>query len=369
MLQDDKMSKFNQILNKQRQEKKQPSSVPTDTEVNTIDLTNPSEAISPVQRRMLAGSQHGTALTRIAVDLIDHSPYQPRLMPSVNIEELQELADNIRNNGQINPIIVRPKNGRYELVGGERRLYAIKEILKLKDIDCLVKDISDEKAAITALVDNINRADLSDFEIAHALQKNCQIFGYPIDNSDFITEKFNISRNKYYRLISLFDLPDFIQNTLKTQPNLLSGSGASLLKTALNKAIECVGLDCALQLLEKEWQDYVAIEFITTQKRNTNFIKKFEQNTQSVFAQMEQPINQLKQNTQSENHVNSLTKENFSTDPASQHSLLNQKGKKFGSLKLSESLKGKKVVSIRMTVSDLDDIKLEQLKNFLRTLD
>ncbi|WP_162625951.1 ParB/RepB/Spo0J family partition protein [Acinetobacter sp. MB5] len=364
------MSKFNKILNKQRQEKNNNNEVQTSSEETIIDTVQ--EVVSPVQRRVLSGSQHGTALTRISVELIDHSPYQPRLMPSVNYDELQELADNIRNNGQINPVLVRPKNGRYELVGGERRLYAIKEILKLKDIDCLVKDISDEKAAITALVDNINRADLTDFEIARSLQKNCQMFGYPIDNADFITEKFNISRNKYYRLISLFDLPDFIQTALEKEPNLLSGSGASLLKTALNKSVECVGLNLALELLKKEWQQYIDDEFSVKQKRNTNFIKQFEQHAQALFLQnqignaekvKDEPI-VASQDTQGK----SLT-EDEQDDGATQYSLLNQKGKKFGSLKLSESLKGKKVVTIRMTMKQLDERKLEKLKEFLKTLE
>ncbi|PVZ83626.1 hypothetical protein C9426_25520 [Serratia sp. S1B] len=146
------------------------------------------------------------------------------------------------------------------------------------------------KAAITALVDNINHADLSDFEIANALQKNCQLFGYPIENSDFITEKFNISRNKYYRLVSLFDLPDFIREALQRESNLLSGSGASFLKTALNKSIEYVyvGLHQALELLQQQWQ-HVDVEFPNTQKRNTAFIKQFEKNAQAVFLQ-NQPI-------------------------------------------------------------------------------
>lgn len=356
------MSKFNQLLNKQKQEKKaqveqpQPSSTQVPSE----------EYLSPVQRRAQTGNQYGVALKRLSVDLIDPSPYQPRLVQALDKNELQELADNIRQHGQINPIVVRPKNGRYELIGGERRLQAVRDILKLKDIDCLIKDVSDEKAALTALVDNINRADLSDYEIAQALSHNCERFGYPIDNVEFMTEKFNISRNKYYRLISLFDLPDFIREDLKNTPDALSGSGASLLKTALNKCIEQIGKKTALDLLQAAWQQYFSIEFMHTKKRNTQFIKQFEQQAQSLFMQQQPQLQQL-------DAAPELEQLNLPPEPklpikAQQESLLNAAGKKFGSLKCSESLKGKTVVSIRMSVQDLDADKLDKIKQFLQEL-
>ena len=358
------MSKFNKIISKQKQERQQKTEQPQDSNVGSL----PDSDLTPVQRRAIAGSQHGIALKRIAIDLIDPSPYQPRFMSVTEPQELQELADNIRQNGQINPVLVRPKNGRYELIGGERRLKAIAEILKLKDIDCLVKDISDEKAAITALVDNINRTDLTDFEIAHALKKNCEQFGYPIDKVDFITEKFNISRNKYYRLISLFDIPEFVIQDLSKYPHLLSGSGASLLKTALNKVTEMLGLSQASTLLEKQWQAYVQ-QFEMNPKRHTQFIKDFEMQAQEIFEHTDHLTDSTAENDQKT--VDELISSNDSAVPtnAYQQSLLNSKGKKFGSLKCSDSLKGKKVLSIRLSLQEISDEKLEKLKNFLAEFD
>lgn len=356
------MSKFNQLLNKQKQEKKMQTEHPQLQD----DMVLIEEHLSPVQRRSQIGNQYGIILKRLSVDLIDPSPYQPRLVAALNLNELQELADNIRQHGQINPIVVRPKNGRYELIGGERRLQAIRDVLKLKDIDCLIKDLSDEKAALTALVDNINRADLSDYEIAHSLSNNCERFGYPIHNVEFMTEKFNISRNKYYRLISLFDLPDFIREDLQQQPEALSGSGASLLKTALNKVTEQLGHNAALDLLQAAWQQYFNVEFPSTKKRNTQFIKQFEQKAQTLFLQKNPQLTIL----DTTEHVIKPTEQ---ISPANkikpqQESLLNHAGKKFGSLKCSESLKGKTVVSIRMSVEDLDEEKLEKIRSFLQDL-
>lgn len=360
------MSKFNKIVSKQRQERKQQ----TESEETVEMISSDTNELSPVQRRAAAGTQHGLTLKRINIDLIDPSPYQPRLMFASNQDELQELADNIRQNGQINPILVRPKNGRYELIGGERRLNAIRDILKLKDIDCIIKDISDEKAAITALVDNINRADLTDYEIAHALKKSCEIFGYPVDKSDFITEKFNISRNKYYRLISLFDLPNFISDDLAKLPDLLSGSGASLLKTALNKTAELIGLQTALSVLEQHWIDYVE-EFEQTEKRHTQFIKNFEQQAFTIFQNEDIELvnivaDDLSQNLE-KNVKDPKKDEQKSTKLMDQQmSLLNKKGKKFGSLKCIDSVKGNKVVSIRFNIKDISEEKLAKLKDFLQ---
>lgn len=363
------MSKFNKIVTKQRQERKQQTELQEmEEEVSVVDHND----LSPIQRRTAAGTQHGLTLKRISIDLIDPSPYQPRLMSASNQDELHELADNIRQNGQINPILVRPKNGRYELIGGERRLNAIRDILKLKDIDCIIKDVSDEKAAITALVDNINRADLTDYEIAHALKKSCEIFGYPVDKADFITEKFNISRNKYYRLISLFDLPEFMSTDLAKIPDLLSGSGASLLKTALNKTAELIGLQTALGILEQHWLDYVD-EFQQTEKRHTQFIKNFEQQAFTIFQHTE--IDQVVEPSSAMIDVkNTNEDQKKSSDLAAnsmeqQLSLLNKKGKKIGSLKCTESIKGNKVISIRFNIKDISNEKLEILKDFLQNLE
>lgn len=357
------MSKFNKLLNQQKKEKKDRENV-IDTHMvhsgDTPNVNETAEITSPIQRRVAQGMQHGVALKRLAVEEIDHSPYQPRFMSVTSQNELLELAENIRHHGQINPILVRPKNGRYELIGGERRLYAIRDILKLKDIDCLIKDISDEKAAITALVDNINRADLSDYEVAIALKNNCDLFGYPLDQVEFITEKFNISRNKYYRLMSLFELPTFIHAALKEDPTCLSGSAASLVKTAMNKAKDQIGSDAALTLLQKYWNEYL-LEFKNTNKINTQFIKSFELEAKSTFDNKSRES--IAKKLKPETHVDTSSKQDF------QLSLLSSNGKKIGSLKCEDSLKGKTVISVRLSVSHMNEEKMNKLKSFLEALE
>lgn len=102
---------------------------------------------------------------QIAVHLIVPNPYQPRRVFAE--EELAELAASIRQHGLIQPVTVRPRSGRYELVVGERRLRAAK-LAGLTEIPALVKEWSDQEAMEVALIENLQREDLNPMEEAAA---------------------------------------------------------------------------------------------------------------------------------------------------------------------------------------------------------
>ncbi|ENU79078.1 hypothetical protein F975_03048 [Acinetobacter sp. ANC 3789] len=106
-----------------------------------------------------------------------------------------------------------------------------------------------------------------------------------------------------------------------------------------------------------------------TQKRNTAFIKQFEQNAQAVFLQNQPIVSEVSAFMTPEVFPEPSMLEESQLQNSAQYSVLNQQGKKVGSLKLSESLKGKKVMTIRMTMNQLDEAKLELIKEFLKTLD
>jgi len=99
----------------------------------------------------------------LKVDQIDPNPHQPRQV--FGEEELQELAESIRENGILQPIVVRRAGDRYELVAGERRLRASR-ILGLKEIPALIRDIDDENSLKLALLENLQREDLNPLEKA-----------------------------------------------------------------------------------------------------------------------------------------------------------------------------------------------------------
>ncbi len=108
------------------------------------------------------------SLQPLPVDLISRSKYQPRL--NIQSEALQELANSIRAQGLVQPIIVRPVNEGYELIAGERRWRAA-QLAGLQEIPAIVKSIPDQAAAAMTLIENIQREDLNPLEEAGAFKR------------------------------------------------------------------------------------------------------------------------------------------------------------------------------------------------------
>ena len=111
---------------------------------------------------------------QLQIDDIFPNPYQPRAVFST--DELKALSDSIRQNGILQPLIVRTVGEQYELVAGERRLRAAK-LAGLTSVPCIVMEVSDRNSAILALVENIQRSDLNCFEEAAALEKLITCYG------------------------------------------------------------------------------------------------------------------------------------------------------------------------------------------------
>ena len=108
------------------------------------------------------------AVKQLDTAVINPNPYQPRT--SWDEEQLGELADSIRENGILQPILVRPAGEGYEVIAGERRLRAA-EIAGLSKVPALVRDAEDAELLELALVENIHRADLNPIERAMAYQE------------------------------------------------------------------------------------------------------------------------------------------------------------------------------------------------------
>jgi ParB family chromosome partitioning protein len=114
-------------------------------------------------------------LLKLPVDLLQRGKYQPRL--DMRTESLQELADSIRAQGVIQPVVVRPVAGaapgqpqRYEIIAGERRWRAA-QLAGLHDIPAVVRLVDDEAAIAMALIENIQREDLNPLEEARSLER------------------------------------------------------------------------------------------------------------------------------------------------------------------------------------------------------
>jgi ParB family chromosome partitioning protein len=108
-------------------------------------------------------------LKSLPLDLISPGPYQPRSI--FDADRLEELADSIRHQGVIQPVVVRAKgDNKFELIAGERRWRAA-QIAGIEDIPAIIRDVPDEIAIAMALVENIQREDLNPIEEATALRR------------------------------------------------------------------------------------------------------------------------------------------------------------------------------------------------------
>jgi ParB family chromosome partitioning protein len=143
-------------------------------------LLGASNAAKPAEADMGQGvttpdaSAADKALKELPVDLIQRGKYQPR--KDIEPESLQELADSIKVQGVLQPIVVRPISDRkYEIIAGERRWRAT-QLAGLDSIPAMIRDVSDEAAIAMALIENIQREDLNPIEEAASLQRLQQEF-------------------------------------------------------------------------------------------------------------------------------------------------------------------------------------------------
>ena len=158
----------------------------------------------------------------IEIDLIDLNPYQPRT--NFNQKDIDELASSIKELGLIQPITIKTKDNRYELISGERRLRAFK-ILKLKSIPAYVRKADDQASLEMALVENIQRKDLDPIEIA--ISYNRLIDELSISHEE-MSKRVGKDRSTISNYIRLLKLDPIIQSGIRD--NFISmGHGRSLI--------------------------------------------------------------------------------------------------------------------------------------------
>ncbi len=171
----------------------------------------------------------GEELARIPLDLLQRGRYQPRL--DMRPESLQELADSIRAQGVVQPIVVRPvstdgprSSHRYEIIAGERRWRAA-QIAGLQDIPAVIRQVADKAAVAMALIENIQREDLNPLEEARALERLIQEFEMTHQQA---AEAVGRSRVAVSNLLRLLDLVDDVK-TLLEERRLEMGHARALL--------------------------------------------------------------------------------------------------------------------------------------------
>ncbi|TDR80661.1 ParB/RepB/Spo0J family partition protein [Paludibacterium purpuratum] len=148
-------------------------------------------------------------LQTLAIDLIRPGKYQPR--SRMNEEALNDLADSIRSQGIIQPVVVREVGfGEYELIAGERRWRAAR-IAGLAELPAVIKTVPDEAALAMALIENIQRQELDAIEEAQGIQRLINEFGMSHETA---AQALGRSRSAVSNLLRLLSLPEAIQSML-----------------------------------------------------------------------------------------------------------------------------------------------------------
>jgi ParB family transcriptional regulator, chromosome partitioning protein len=160
--------------------------------------------------------------TEIDPSLIEPCTAQPRMR--FDDASLRELADSIRANGVVQPLLVRRKGSRFELIAGERRLRAAK-LAGLETVPVVIRDVPDEKLLEIALVENIQREDLNPIEEAHAYRSLLEGVGL---TQESLASRIGRDRSYITNHLRLLRLPDDVQNLVQDKV-LSTGHARALL--------------------------------------------------------------------------------------------------------------------------------------------
>jgi ParB family transcriptional regulator, chromosome partitioning protein len=189
----------------------------------------------------------GDRMASLPLDLLQRGKYQPRM--DMRPETLNELAQSIKAQGVMQPIVVRPLPGRdgrrtpgesqrYEIIAGERRWRAA-QMAGLPEIPAIIRDVPDEAAVAMALIENIQREDLNPLEEAQALSRLIDEFGLTHQSA---AEAVGRSRAAVSNLLRLMELADEVKELLEQRSIEMGHARALLSLTSRRQQIEVAGL-------------------------------------------------------------------------------------------------------------------------------
>lgn len=158
----------------------------------------------------------------LSISEIVRNPNQPR--KTFDEDKLAELADSIRQNGVLQPILVRRKGQKYEIVAGERR-YQASKLAGLKEIPAVVREIDDDKVFQLALIENLQRSDLSPIEEAKGYK---QLLMSRSLTQEELAKILSKSRSAIANTLRLMDLPVEVQHMME-QELLTAGHARAIL--------------------------------------------------------------------------------------------------------------------------------------------
>jgi ParB family chromosome partitioning protein len=191
----------------------------------------------------VAAGPPGERVANLPLDLLQRGKYQPR--SDMRPESLAALAESIKSQGLVQPILVRPLAGRnpgesqrYEIIAGERRWRAA-QMAGMGEIPAVIRDVPDEAALAMALIENIQREDLNPLEEARALTRLIEEFGLTHSQA---AEAVGRSRAAVSNLLRLTELAEEVKELLEQRSIEMGHARALLSLTSRRQQIEVAGL-------------------------------------------------------------------------------------------------------------------------------
>lgn len=168
----------------------------------TVGMKHDGHFVDLISARSL-----GPRIRMILSEKIDPNPHQARC----ELGNIGELQDSIKSKGILEPILVRAKGSRFEIIAGERRFIASKNI-GLKELPCIEMDVEDNEAMEIALIENLQRKDLDIFEEADGLQALADIHQY---HHQQISEKIGKARSTITEILCIAKIPKNVRDIIR----------------------------------------------------------------------------------------------------------------------------------------------------------
>ncbi len=199
---------------------------------------------------------------QVALETIDPNPHQPR--KSFDEDEIASMADSIRSNGVLQPLVVRKQGDRFQLIAGERRLRAAR-VAGLESVPIRVVDFNDQQVMEASLVENIQRSDLNPIEKAHGFKDYLERFHMTHDE---LAHRLGLARATITNLIGLLELPQEVQDEIRRgqittghAKILKSFSGPqqiALMKEIISRGLSVHGTEAHVKQMAQQFQEAAA---------------------------------------------------------------------------------------------------------------
>jgi ParB family chromosome partitioning protein len=206
------------------------NSIPATIPLQPLDGTSaaPADPAEQVVGRIANPSYDAPAETvsavpqKLPLESIGHNPHQPR--QDFDSDELQRLADSILAHGLLQPVVVRPLDGGYQLIAGERRLRAAR-LAGWTEVPVTIVEADERQTAELAIVENLQRKDLNALEKAASFQRYLDEYG---GTQEELAGRLKLDRSTVANLIRLLELPETVQDALR-RGKITSGHARALL--------------------------------------------------------------------------------------------------------------------------------------------